>query len=75
MDAGLEGMWITGRRGVILPAASYAFLPYVEEAFFLPLETDRENCQWFYSLTGGQLFFFFFVIRLAGTRHTSPAML
>ena len=67
IDDGLEDIrWIRGLGGEKLPAASYAFLPNLENGLFLPSERDRDFLSpVFYTAAPKRVC----IRRLAGDRH------
>ena len=71
VDDGLDDIrWIRGLGGKKLPAASYALLPNMEKALFFAI---GDGSRFWSSVLYTPAAKCFFLRRLAGTRHTSPA--
>ena len=73
VDDGLEDIrWIRGLGGDRLPAASYALLPNLKKALFLPSERDRDFLSpVFYTAEPKRVR----IRLLTGARHGSQAVL
>ena len=73
VDDGLEDIrWVSGLGGKRLPAASCAHLPNLKKCSYLPSERDLDlSSSVFWNLEPKCVC----IIRLAGARHVSPAVL